>query len=221
MYDDFLAGLPDDVARRVNAAGDERHYPVRSYLFHTGEAPSGVLLVKSGLLRVDRTTQDGRIVLFELEMPGCLVGELAVIDGAPRSATISTAQPSVVRFIPSQIFRSLMDDEPALKDAVLHRVVRRLRELSGQMVETSTMDASSRIAGRLVRLIDKDLGVSEVGGVIELHLPITQVELGEWCGLSREGVGKGLKSLRQLGIVDTNRKHMTVLDLPALRERAR
>ena len=83
--------VPADLtAERIREAGNRRTYPARSFIFHEGDESTGVLLIESGLARIDRTSASGRIVLLDLASEGRLIGELGVIDDQPRSATIST-----------------------------------------------------------------------------------------------------------------------------------
>lgn len=220
----FMDGLDPTTANELRTAGPQRSYPPRSFLFHERDRSSTVLLVESGLLRVDRTTPGGRVVLLELAGAGSLVGDFGVIDNAPRSATASTVTASTVRHIPAPVFRDLLREKPSIQDAVLKRLTSRLRELSNQFYESSIMDAPSRVAARLLRLVDieQSLGRSmpAANGLIELRLPINQEELGQWSGLSREGATKGLKTLRSVGLIETGRMRVQILDLAGLSEQA-
>ena len=225
MTASFMDGLDPGSADALRGAGPERSYPARSYLFHEGDRSSSVLLVESGLLRVDRTSSaTGRVVLLELA-PGCsLVGDFGVIDEAPRSPTASTVTTSTVRHIPAPVFRDLLRDAPAIQGAVLARLTDRLRALSNQFYETSILDAPARIAARLLRLVDIEQSLGRCtplpNGEIDLRLPINQEELGQWSGLSREGATKGLKTLRSIGLIDTGRMRVRILDVAGLSRQA-
>lgn len=224
MGPDYLEALDPAARQRLLSTGGRRSYPARSYLFHEGDEPTGVLMVEAGLLRVDRTSASGRVVLLDLATAGSLCGELGVIDDAPRSATASTVTECTIRHIPAGVFREVLGSNLDAQAAIIRRLTRRLRALSTQFVETSTMDAPSRIAARLVRLveIDRQLGTDAVShsGIIDLKLPISQEDLGHWSGLSREGAVKGLTILRSIGLIETGRKRVVILDYDALAARA-
>ena len=115
-------------------------------------------------------------------------------------------------------FRRMLASDAALCSAVLVRVVRRLRGLSSQLVEATALSAPARVAARLVRLAD--LAQLPDAGHAELELPITQEELGQWAGLSREGTVKGIAQLRSRGLIETARRRVTVLDMGGLRAEA-
>lgn len=211
-------GVSVETARRFETAGVRRRFPPRSYLFLEGDAPSAVYLVELGLVRVDRTTPSGRKVLYDLAAPGDLVGDYGVIDDAPRSATASTLNDARLLVVPADAFRQLIGTEPELAMAALRRAIQRMRRISDQLVQATARSASARIAARLVRLVDMDPHPTEAR--FELKLPITQEELGQWAGLSREGAVKGLAELRRDGLIETGRRRITLLDIDGLRASA-
>lgn len=211
-------GVSAETARRFESAGVRRRFPPRCYLFLEGDAPSAVYLVEVGMLRVDRTTPSGRKVLFSLATPGDLVGDYGAIDNSPRSATASTLTEARLLVVPADAFRELISSDPEMARAALRRAIQRMRSISDQLVEATARSASARVAARLVRLVDMDAHPTE--SPFDLKLPITQEELGQWAGLSREGVVKGLAKLRENGLIETGRRRITVLDVDGLRASA-
>lgn len=214
----------DLIADRVRAAGTRRSYPARSFIFHEADESSGVLLIESGLARIDRTAMSGKVVLLDLASTGRVVGELGVIDDQPRSATISTITDVVAHHVPAARFREMLASDNPLQGAVLSSVAQRLRVLSTQFVETAIMDAPARIAARLVALvaIQQALGDDPIrpDGSADLKLPISQEELGQWSGLSREGAVKGLGTLKSIGLIETGRKRVLINDVARLAAQA-
>lgn len=204
------------VAReRLATEGTTRQVPRRTTVFHEHDEPHAVFVVEQGLLRVDRTLFSGRSVLVTLAVPGDLVGELSVIDAAKRSATASAVVDSRLFVVPAPAFRRLLREDEEMTRAMLTSVTRRLRSLTDQFVESSAHGATSRVAARLVELLR--VTARDAAGPIELQLPITQAELAQWAGLSREGAVKGIAELRRSGVIATGRKRMTVLDTEELR----
>jgi CRP-like cAMP-binding protein len=208
------------IGDRIREVGNHRLYPARSFMFHEHDEASSVMVVDSGLARVDRTSFSGRIVLLDLASSGRLVGELGVIDDHPRSATVSAISDTAVHHVTANEFRQMLAEDNELQGALLTVVADRVRSLSTQFVETSILDAPARVAARLVRLveIEQALGRCSVGddGSVELKLPISQEELGQWSGLSREGAVKGLGTLRSMGLIATGRKRVTITDFDRL-----
>ncbi len=104
---------------------------------------------------------------------------------------------------------------------MLGQVTVRLRALTDQLIEAAAHGASSRVAARLVELIRvTDPDFDYTSDSIDLRLPITQEELAQWAGLSREGAVKGIGELRAAGVLETGRRRMTILEPAALRAAA-
>ena len=137
-----------------------------------------------------------------------------MIDGSPRSATAATLTESRVLVVPAGPFNDLIASTGDLATVMVRRLSRRLRALTDQFMEASAHSAVSRVAARLVELLL--LTERESEDPIELRLPITQEELAQWAGLSREGAVKGIGELRAAGIIETGRRRMTILDREAL-----
>lgn len=209
-------GVSAACAAALEALVVRKTIPPRSYLCFEGDDSTHVYFVETGLLRIDRVMPSGRNVLFELATPGDVVGELGVIDNVARSASISTIEASQLAMIRAQDFSDLLASSTELSNVLLARVAQRLRALSDQLVEATAYTAAGRVAARLVRLMDLDDN-GRRSAPFELRLPITQEELGQWSGLSREGVVKGLSQLRASGVIETGRRRITVHDIAALR----
>ncbi len=221
MVDSFMTGLDPDIAARLREIGHPRRYASRSYIFYEGDAASSVFVVESGLLRIDRTTRSGRVALLELASKGDLIGELAIIDSAPRSATLSTVTPTAVLQIERQAFRALISEIRELQTAIMEQLVLRIRALSSQFLETATLDATARVAARLLRIVAIEQGLGRLpehlSGEVDLKMLINQEELGQWAGLAREGVVKGLGTLKSLDLIETGRMRVKITDLDRLR----
>ena len=114
-------------------------------------------------------------------------------------------------------FDDLVAREPELASAMLCTLVAKLRDADRARIEFGAEDATTRVAGRLAELAG-EYGVPDDGG-IRIDLPITQQELAEWVGASREAVAKALHTLRARGLVRTGRREIVVQDLPALAAR--
>lgn len=225
VMETFLSGLDPASAAEIRELAAPRTYVERSYVFHEGDPGNGVFIVESGLLRIDRTTASGRVALLDLAIRGSLIGELSVIDNAPRSASLSTITECEVRFIPAAAFTAMLANNSAIQAALVARLARRLRALSTQFLETSTMNAPARIAASLVRLVNIEQALGrlddDVLGSVDLKLPISQEELGQWSGLTREGAVKGLSMLRTNGLIETGRKQVHITNIAELERTAR
>lgn len=176
-----------------------------------------MFVVESGLVRIERIASNGRRVLIELAAEGQMIGELSVLDEAPRSATAVTLESSLLLVIGKAAFLDAYERDPELSLFVARRLIRRMRSLTDQLIQASGRSATGRIAGRLRELVDR-LPDPSKPDPIHLSLPISQEELGQWAGLSREGTAKALRELRDKRVITTGRNKITVLDQAALRK---
>jgi CRP-like cAMP-binding protein len=196
----------------------ERRYAPGVALFHSGDDTGTVLVVRSGQAKVTVLGRDGHEVILGFRGPGELLGELSAVDGATRSATATALQPMTALGIPGDSFRSLLDHRPAIARTLLRVLAVRLREADRQRLEFTAYDVPGRVARRLVELAER-FGEPSADGV-EIALALSQEELAGWSFCSREAVSKALATLRGLGWVDTQRRHLVVHDVDALRRYA-
>lgn len=219
MGDLYTAALLESTQAVLRERSRFQAYPTNAWVMMLGQESNSVLFVESGLLRIERPTETGRTVLLELAGAGSTIGELGVITGGPRSANVVTAEPSEVLSLPTQSFLDMLDEFPDFNRFVLSALSDRIVALTSQLIEASDRSATGRVAGRLIELLDRSEVANESQPV--LPLPISQSELGQWAGLSREGTAKALRELRESGIVETGRLRITILDPDGLRLMAR
>jgi CRP/FNR family transcriptional regulator, cyclic AMP receptor protein len=215
--DGFLASLSDEDADALRTAGVRRTYGGHVTLVHQDDDAGPVVVLLGGRAKI-AVTEGGREAIFGVVGPGELIGELAAIEGSPRSTTVTTLEPVDALVIPRSDFLGLLNRRPRIAIAILRVVARRLRYADSQRAQYATLDVAGRLAQRLLELSER-FGDEQAGG-IEIRLPLSQEELASWVGASREAVSKAFQLLRTLGIVETGRRRVTVLDLEALRRQA-
>jgi CRP-like cAMP-binding protein len=214
MAEGFLSELSADERAELEALGSVRRYRRGDVLFHQGDDAGAVLVLLEGHVKA-AMLNDGREVILAFPGPGELLGELSAVDGEPRSGTVRAVDEVEALVIPGSAFRAFLEHRPRIALVLLHSVAARLRAADRQRVDYAINDVVVRVAGRLVELCDR-FG-SEEGAGIDTGLAITQDELAAWAGASREAVAKAMALLRTLGWVQTERRRILVLDLPALR----
>jgi CRP/FNR family cyclic AMP-dependent transcriptional regulator len=211
----FLASL--DAADRVELVSEGRpmSLPAGATLLFEGDLSDRVVVVLTGTLRVFATAATGREVLVTIVGPGEILGEMSALDGQPHSASVNTVDPAEVVLVSAGAFRSLLGSNARVATAVALRLTRELRRVMRQRVELEAYDVPARLAQSLV-----DLAERLAAGAEEVELPVSQRELAESCGASREAVTKALGTFRARGWVRTGRRSITVVDLDALRARS-
>ena len=217
MAEGFLAELEADERADLEQLGAVRRYRRGDVLFHEGDDAGAVVVLRDGHVKATMLN-DGREVILAFPGPGELLGELSAVDGQPRSATIRAVDEVEALVIPGSAFRAFLERRPRIALVLLRGVAERLRAADRQRVDYAVNDVVVRVAGRLVELCDR-FG-SQDGAGIDIGLAITQDELAAWAGASREAVAKAMALLRTLGWVQTERRRILVLDLPALRRYA-
>jgi CRP-like cAMP-binding protein len=216
--EDFLTELEPAERAELESLGPVRRYAPGDVLFHEGDDAGAVLVLLQGRVKAAQVS-DGREVILAFPGPGELLGELSAIDGRPRSGTVRAIDDVEALVVPGSAFRAFLDRRPRIALILLRSVVARLRASDRQIVDYAVNDVVVRVAGRLVELCDR-FG-AERDGHVDTGLAITQDELASWAGASREAVAKAMAILRALGWVQTERRRIVVLDLPALRQYAR
>ena len=215
---DFAALLDEGEREALRRHGRTLTFPPGVRLLQQGELGDKVLVIESGRAKITYVTPGGRELVLRFCGPGELVGELAVLDGGPRLSSVVTLEPVEAFVIAASDFRTLLRSEPGIAYQLLRILGSRFRDANLRQVEFGASDTVGRLATRLVELGER-YG-QERDGAVHIDLPLSQDELGAWTGASPAGVAAALRTLRELGWIETGRRHIVVLDTDALRARA-
>jgi CRP-like cAMP-binding protein len=207
----FFDELSEDDRRAVRAVGSSRPSAVGDVLCLEGAPLDQAFVVLRGLVAITKTAMSGRQVLLELRGPGELIGELAVLDGEGRAAMMTVVEPGELLAIPAPAMRRLLLTEAPIAHALLVTLAARLRQSSERHLELGTSEALARVARRLLELWELR------GRVPIVASPLSQQDLADWAGVSRDGVVRALTTLRADGVVDTARRRFTIHDPAKLR----
>ncbi|GIH78961.1 Crp/Fnr family transcriptional regulator [Planobispora longispora] len=214
---EFLALFTPDEAAALRATGRVRRWDRGATLMTEGDVSDWVLVLTAGRVKVSSHTASGTEVVLAIRGPGSLLGEFSVIDGLPRSATVTALEP--VEGIAVRDFTAFLQQHGRIAVLLLQMVTSRVRDADRKRIEYGAFDTTGRVATRLVELAER-YGKPANGG-IRVELPLSQDELAGWTGASREAVSKALRSLRDRGLIATGRRRVVVHDLEGLRRRAR
>jgi CRP-like cAMP-binding protein len=215
---DFLAGLPVGAAEELRRLGTRRRFPAGAALFFEGDPAHEALVLLSGAVKVSVGSADGKEIVLEVFEAGALLGELSVLDGKPRSATVTALVPVEVLTVAAGSFNEFLDRNPGVLRRLLVDVIGRLRSRVRHQLEFGAGDALGRVCARLADLADR-YGEPD-GDAVAVHSPLNQTELAAWTGLSREAVVKALRALRQLEWIDVAGRTFLVKDLESVKGRA-
>jgi CRP/FNR family cyclic AMP-dependent transcriptional regulator len=214
----FLASLNSDEREALHGLGVQRSFPRGAALMFQNEPDGRVMLLLAGRVKVARLDHDGHETLLSIRDPGDVLGELALIDGLPRIATVTALEPVEALVTAVETFRLHLETTPRVAVALLEVVTRRFRETTLKRSQFSASDTMGRLAARIVELAERYGEPSDEG--LTVTSPLSREDLAAWTGASRAGVAHALQGLRELGWVQTERRALLVRDLQALRARA-
>ena len=187
-------------------------------IFHQGDIGDSLQVVVSGGVKIVLPSQEGDEAIITTLHPGEFFGELALLDGAPRSTTATALDATETLTLPRDRFLRLLDDDPRIVRALLHALAEELRRLTGHVEDLHFLDLAGRLSIRLVRLArDADPTAS---GRVELDWPFTQSDLAAMIGGTRQSVNKLLSGLEDDGLVKIERDMLVINDLAALEARS-
>ena len=218
MAETFFEALTPEEVADLRASGRERHYDANVALFHEGDDAGSVIVLLAGRAKLTVPSSSGREVIVAVRGPGDLLGELAALVEAPRSATVATIEPVDALIMSGSAFASFLERNSRVALVILRMVAERLLYADLQQAQFATHDVVGRVAHRLVELTER-FGVEQEEGIL-LDVPLSQEELAGWTGASREAVNKALQVLRSLHMIETGRRRFTVLDADGLRRLA-
>ncbi|MFE0772356.1 Crp/Fnr family transcriptional regulator [Streptomyces sp. NPDC058861] len=214
----YLGLLPERARLALLRAGVEKIFQPGSPLVRQGDHSSYLVLIEKGVVKVTSMTEEGHVSLLAIRAAGDVVGELAAIDGAPRSATVTAAGTVRARVIHRDEFVRLFQQQPEVALALVTVVSGKLRAASRARVDTSGYPLHIRLARTLVELAETYGEPVQRG--IDITVPLSQEDLAALISSSPAGLARSLRHLRESGLVDTSYRRLTVLDLAGLSELA-
>ncbi len=189
-------------------------------VFLRGDAAGDVFVIVRGQIKLTLAASDGREVLIEIRGPGEIIGEMALIDASPRSASgFALASPTEALVIPVREFSRLVDSNFGFTRRLLDEMVRKVRDTTFHQLEYGLDNVSGRVSRRLDELANR-FGRPAPDGSVAFRSPITQQELADWAGVSRQAVVNELASMRDDGWIETKGSNIVIVDRAAIRRRA-
>lgn len=202
-----------DIARQLRRRRFRRH----EIIFHQGDPGDALHVVTSGAVKIVLPGAEGDEAIIATLRSGDFFGELAILDGAPRSATAVAIEASETWTLSRELFHSLLDRDTSLRDALLSGLAHELRRLTRQVEELHFLDLAGRLAMRLARLArEADPDAAEV----RLDWPFTQSDLAAMIGGTRQSVNKLLAGLVERDLVIIERDTLVVPDVASLEREA-
>jgi CRP-like cAMP-binding protein len=201
----LLARLPEADLKALASRGRVRSYRAGAVLFREGDPGDALYVVVDGSVRVAVLSAAGEEATVALLGPGEFVGDLALLDGRPRSASAIAHRATKTLVVTREHFRRWLSERPKASFALLEALSMRVRRTDEALADLSFLGLPQRLAKRLLALTSE----SE-------RLRITQAELASMLGVSRESVNKQLNQFAREGWIALGRGSVTVLNREAL-----
>lgn len=211
----FFAGLDPATLERVAASMRSRRFRRGEVIFHIGDPGDALFVLVEGEVKISLPSETGEEAILATLRVGDVFGELALLDGAPRSASATALSASETVMLPRDRFRELIATEPGVRDALLASIAGELRRLTTHVEELHFLDITGRLAARLAR-IARDGGTRLPDGGIRLRSNLTQGDLAAMVGCTRQSVNKLLGQFTDDGLLRLEREGIVVIDIEGL-----
>lgn len=186
-------------------------------IFQQGEQGESLFVIAEGLVKVWVSSGDGgEMVLATLRTPDAF-GELSAVDGRPRSASATALEPTTLVALDRATLLDAVHRHPGVADGMMRALGGLARRITEQTSDLVFLDLGGRLAKALAALADRD-GRAE-GDAIVLTLPLTQTELAEMVGGSRQSVNHILRTFEDRGFLEIRGREVVISDLEGLRHR--
>ena len=193
-------------------------------IFHQGDLATALFIVRKGEVAIRLSTAEGKERLLTLLKRGDSFGEMALLDGEPRSTDAVAREETSVLRLQREDFQRFVESRPYVALRMLAEMSRMVRRITRRVYDASFLDARSRLARVLLELLEEQGGASTPGGAqtpeVILTSQLTQSDLAHLCGLTRESTNKCLRSFVHDGILAYEDGRISVLRLAELRANA-
>lgn len=214
-----FAELDDDTYAAMRSAMTPTTVRRGEILFREGELGDRMWVIASGKVKLGHSAPDGRENLLAVLGPGEIVGELSLYDPGPRTATATVLAPSSLLELEHPQLLALLDRHPQLSRQLLLSLAQRLRKTNNALADLVFSDVPGRVAKALLDLAGR-FGRPVPDGLRVSH-DLTQEELAQLVGASRETVNKSLAEFSSRGWIQLDGRAVVLLDVPRLERRAR
>ncbi|HET7173913.1 MAG TPA: Crp/Fnr family transcriptional regulator [Nocardioidaceae bacterium] len=215
----LFSGLDDEAAAALSASMTACRLRRGDVLFHEGDAGDRLYVVTDGKVKLGRTSSDGRENLLAILGPGQMFGELSLFDPGPRSASVTAVTDCTMQSLSHDELLKLLDGRPQVARALLWQLASRLRKTNDVVADLVFSDVPGRVAKALLDLAGRFGREADDG--VHVHHDLTQEELAQLVGASRETVNKALADFASRGWLRLEPRSVVLLDVDRLRHRAR
>jgi len=192
----------------LSVQGAVKSFPKHAVIVSEGDETDSLFVIVSGRVKVFLADEAGKEIVLGTQGPGEYFGEMA-LDGGARSASIITLEPSRFVVVPRRKVREFLRTQPEFSVRLVEKLIRRTRALTASVKNLALMDVYGRVARLLLELAEQD-----EGGTLVIREKLTQRDVANRVGASREMVSRILTDLAAGGYISVKQKHITVHKAP-------
>jgi CRP/FNR family cyclic AMP-dependent transcriptional regulator len=196
--------LADATLAQIAASGVTRAFPKSTVLIHDGDVGDSLYIILAGRVKVYASNEEGKEVVIDFHGPGEYVGEMS-LDGAPRSASVITTEPTTCAIVNRAQFRDFLLSHPDFALNLVEKLIHRVRVATENVKSLALSD----VYGRLVRLLNTLAQPLDGGGWV-VPEKLTQQEIAARVGASRDMIGKLVKDLTAGGYLSVEDRTITI-----------
>jgi len=213
----LLRDLPEEALLRAAAAARRRTYRRGQVIFSQGDDGNTLFVLESGRVKVEVDAESGQRAVVAVLGPGDCFGELALIDGEPRSASVEALEPVETLVLARSDFMGIIGTNTQAMECLLLTLTHRVRHITQLLADLTFLDLEGRLAKKLLELAE-EYG-RDVEGAIEIELPLTQEDLAAMIGATRTSVNRLLGWYEDHGAIRRRGRRIVVTDRERLRRR--
>ena len=200
----LFSELADQELNLLVASGSRKNFPDKNVIFQEGDSGDVLFIILSGKVKVLLTGKNGQEYILSRLGPGNFFGEMAILESAPRSASVITVEPSEFFLLGRKALTELLKHHPDIAMKILKNLSQRLRKVSEQVRSLVMFDMYGRVGRCLLNLAELQDGVETRGQLLISNRPSFQ-ELANMVGCSRETLSRTLKALKENGSLRVTR----------------
>ncbi len=219
----FFARVSDQNLETLAGSLGKRTFGKGMIIFHKGGRGHSLYVIESGKVRIFIISESGQEISVNVYGPGEVFGELALLDGLPRSAGAVAMEKTVTLTLSRDDFLRHLESCPGMARSILEVLSARVRYTTAYVESLSFLDVYGRVAAKLLELAERYGREGQEGEqgneTVAIDLRLTQTELATWVAASRERVNKVLGAFRDQGLIEIEGHRVTILDRQGLERR--
>jgi CRP-like cAMP-binding protein len=209
-YVPIFSDLPEETIEKISQVGLRKTYKKESIILMEEESSGALFIIVEGKVKVTRTSSDGREVILNILSESDIFGEMALLDGLTRSATVTALEETDLFMIQRNQFLEFLKDHPEISIALMQELSKRLRTADMQIKSLSLKDAEGKVATVIIQLAN-DIGKIK-GGVVEIEKLPLQQDLANMAGTSRETISRTIHSFIKKGLIEMEGSKLRIFE---------